>query len=235
MIFLRSQATRSFSFTHICRLTVIAATAFMLSGCPSPPLFKTWVKPDATENDVKNAMRDCGFPNAGSTTPQDSRNEVAKMYLCMHKRGYSEQSGFDICSTNRELPACIEEKQGSPVNISQLEALPFNDDPGFWPANSKLNFTPRQLIPWRPGNHSQHYSERISNQDLALAAMYECGYPKPLGSGSPASIATTARAQSCMQRKGFVPDRASIQNAPMIPVCQQYPMLPDCVSSAAKK
>lgn len=220
----------NFSFIRTSRFAITGMVVILTIGCPSPPLFKTWVKLDATENDVKRAMLDCGFPNIAGTTHQNSRNDAVKMYQCMGKLGFQNKTNFDICSFNSEIPACVEEKQGYPVSVAQLESLPFNDDPGFYPIRPNSNLTPHNLISWRLAKSSQHYSERISNQDIAIVAMYECGYPNPLGSGSPANIGTTARVQMCMQEKGFIPDQASIHTVTMIPVCKQYPILPTCQS-----
>lgn len=202
----------------------------LLTGCPGPPLFKTWNKPGTTESDVKRAMLDCGFPNVAGTTAQTSRNDSVKMYQCMRKNDFQLTSGFNICDVNTETPACVEEKQGYPVSIAQLESLTFNDDPGFWPNHPNSNNSPTDLVAWRAANSSRHFSERAANQRVAMVAMAECGYPNPLGSGSPASVGVTARVQTCMQKKGFVPDRASIAISAMIPVCQQYPVLPVCSS-----
>ncbi|WP_211455200.1 hypothetical protein [Collimonas antrihumi] len=216
-------------FFHLGNLTVIGSAVFFLASCANPPVFKTWIKPNASEADAKQAMRDCGFPNAAGTTRETPRNEAVKMYQCMKQKGFQNSGFSDICDIAKEMPACVAQKQGYPVSVTQLEAMPFfEDDPGFWPILEKSNLTSYSLISWRPAGASQDYKLRPENYQATLPVMYACGYPNPLGSGEQVSIGVAARVQMCMQAKGFIPDRANVSLSIMIPVCRQYPELPDC-------
>lgn len=82
---------------------------------PIPPMFKTWSKPGANTEEVKNTLIECGFENIGTgfdvndmRTGKISRNEYVAAEICMEKKGYSNTSGKSSCSYkfNLHLPAC---------------------------------------------------------------------------------------------------------------------------------
>jgi hypothetical protein len=78
---------------------------------PPPPNYKAWIKNGTTEQDIKQAMLDCGYPNP-FTTANASGNDEAKWENCMFKKGYKYSSGYKgMCATAinaKDLPACQE-------------------------------------------------------------------------------------------------------------------------------
>lgn len=51
----------------------------------------------------------------------------------MQRLGFTRKDGFEYCDTMKNMPACVEERQGRPLSLSQLEALPFVEDEAFHP------------------------------------------------------------------------------------------------------
>jgi hypothetical protein len=47
--------------------------------------------------------------------------------------GFTRKDGFEYCEIMKNMPACVEERQGHPLSLSQLEALPFVEDEAFHP------------------------------------------------------------------------------------------------------
>lgn len=215
-------------FNRIRNVTVIGAALLLLTGCPPPSVYEIWRKAGASKDDIRSAMAACGFTpaDASSTGP---RNERIKKYLCMKQAGY-DVNGFDICSVNQDQPACVEAKQGYPVSIEQLAALPYHEDLALWAGSSVTQVSTEMLITWLPPGATLDFKQRIANYDITLPVMYACGYPNPLGTRPQVSMADAARIQVCMQNQGFVPMRAHVASFKMIPVCTQFPELPPCAA-----
>ncbi|MBA0038846.1 hypothetical protein HS962_21780 [Pantoea sp. BIGb0393] len=203
-------------------LPILITSLFLLTGCPPPADFTQWQRPSTTEDDVRAAMAECGEPTAGSLSRLPA-NEQALQFQCMQRLGFIRKSGFDFCEVRKALPACVEEKQGHPLSVSQLEALPFDADEGFYPIKPDSGRSEDMQVSWRKVGASQHYSVEVANNQQALPMMYACGYPKPLGSNlKVASIGRTAKAQRCMIDHGFEPKNK------MMLVCRPYPQVTGC-------
>ena len=130
-------------------------------------------------------------------------------------------------SLTRNMPACVEERQGIPLSFSQLEALPFVEDEAFYPIKPNSGRDARVRVSWRKEGASLHFSFEIANDSEALPVMDACGYAKPLGSNlDVASIGRTAEVQRCMIEHGFEP-----KNKNMV-VCQTYPQVTGCSLTA---
>lgn len=208
--------------SHFIGIPALITSVFLLTGCPPPAEFTQWQRPSTTEDEVKAAMAQCGNPVGG---PQErfTRNEEALQFQCMQRLGFTRKSGFNYCEVMKKLPACIEEQQGHPLSLSQLEALPFESDDGFYPIKPDSGRYEDMQVTWRKVGASQHFSEQIANNQQALPVMYACGYPKPLGSNlAVASIGRTANAQRCMIDHGFEPKNK------MMLVCRPYPQVTAC-------
>jgi hypothetical protein len=80
--------------------------AGILYGCinkpfqPTPPAFKTWTKVGVSEEDVKQAMLNCGYPNVGGFAgTKYTPNEVAHAEQCMFRKGFRFKDDWKgICS-----------------------------------------------------------------------------------------------------------------------------------------
>lgn len=167
-------------------------------------------------------MVQCGEPARGSVTSLTS-NEQALQFQCMQRLGFTRRDGFEFCQVMKDLPACVVEKQGHPLSLSQLEALQFADDDGFYPIKPNSGRDEDMQVTWRKVGASQHFSVQLANNQEALPVMYACGYPKPLGSNlAVASIGRTAKAQRCMIDHGFEPKKK------LMLVCRSYPQLTGC-------
>ncbi|MGV8925088.1 MAG: hypothetical protein ACOH2G_05345 [Ewingella sp.] len=141
----------------------------------------------------------------------------------MQRLGFTRKDGFDFCEVMAELPACVEKKQGHPLSQSQLEALPFEADEGFYPIKPDSSRYEDMQVTWRKVGAPRGFSTQVSNNREALPVMYACGYPKPLGSNlAVASIGRTARAQRCMIDHDFEPKDK------MMLVCRPYPQVTGC-------
>ncbi len=78
---------------------------------------------------------------------------------------------------------------------------------GFYSIKPDSGADESQFIRWRKAGASLHLSHAVENDKLALDTMYECGYPKPLGSVSfPPMALKAAQIQQCMLDKGFEPE-----------------------------
>lgn len=113
--------------------------------------------------------------------------------------------------------------------MSELEALPFKDDDGFYPIKPDSGRSEGMQVTWRKVGASTHFSVQLVNDKKALPVMYACGYPEPLGSNlAVASIGRTAKAQRCMIDHGFEPKNK------MILVCLPYPTVTGCKNGAGE-
>lgn len=211
--------------SHFMTLPAVITSLFLLTGCPPPAQFTQWQRPATTEDDVRAAMKACGEPEKGTLNDLPVNQQVLQ-FQCMQRLGFTRKNGFEFCEVMKELPACVEEKQGHPLSLSQLEALPFNADDGFYPIKPNSGRDEDMQITWRKAGASQHYSVEIANNKEALPVMYACGYPKPLGSNlALASIGRTAQAQRCMIDHGFEPKKKTML------VCLPYPQVTGCKRS----
>ncbi|WP_323165513.1 hypothetical protein [Pseudomonas bubulae] len=213
-----------FRKAHIIIFPGLIATVLLLTGCPPSPEFTRWKRPSTSVEGVKAAMKECGDP-VGTSITDLPINEQVLQFQCMKRNGFIRKDGFEYCDIMKDMPACVEERQGHPLSLSQLEALPFVEDEAFHPIKPNSGRDERMQVTWRKVGASPHFSVQIANDSEALPVMYGCGYAKPLGSNlDVASIRETARAQRCMIDHGFEPKHKSTL------VCLIYPQVTDCSS-----
>lgn len=108
-------------------------SSLILSGClggygisnidkPAPQEYEAWVKPGATQLDIKKALLECGKPSPspdvwayqyglGIKGVEDQLNHQLLTDICMEKSGYAIRWGDSVkkyCSWDRHkhLPAC---------------------------------------------------------------------------------------------------------------------------------
>ncbi|MEE9684277.1 hypothetical protein V4841_09705 [Lelliottia amnigena] len=205
-------------------LPLLMTSVFLLTGCPPPPDLTQWQRPDTDIDGVRDAMRQCGEQIPGQDIPKTD-NESVVYYQCMENQGFIRKDGFKICSipVYRDTPACISRDQGYPLSQRQLDALPFVADRGFLPIKPEFGVSQSSLVSWRKAGASLHYSYEIENDKQALAVMYQCGYPQPLGSVSYVpTLRKAAYVQQCMLDKGFEPKNK------LNLVCRNYPHVTGC-------
>ncbi|NWE18166.1 hypothetical protein [Pseudomonas sp. P7548] len=208
--------------SQVIAFPALLASFFLLAGCPPPADFTKWERTSTTLDGVRSAMAACGNPVGGSLNRFPS-NERALQFQCMQRLGFTRKDGFEFCDVMQNLPACVEQKIGHPLSVSQLEALPFEGDEGFYPIKPDSGRYENMQVSWRKVGASLHFSVQIANNQEALPVMYACGYPKPLGSNlAVASIGRTAKAQRCMIDHGFEPKDK------MMLVCRPYPHVTGC-------
>ncbi|MGQ8707185.1 hypothetical protein ACUTSW_14515 [Serratia sp. TSA_198.1] len=213
-----------FRKSTLITLPLLMTSVFLLTGCPPAPDLTQWQRPDTDIDGVRVAMAKCGVQLPGSDIPKTD-NESVLYYQCMEKMGFTRKDGFKICSVRvyHDTSACLEQEQGHPLSQSQLEALPFVADRGFHPINPDSGVSKFSLITWRKVGASLHFSHEIENDKQALAVMYQCGYPQPLGSTPYVpTLRKAANVQRCMLDKGFEPkNRLNL-------VCRNYPQVTGC-------
>lgn len=213
-----------FRKSTVMTLLLLMTSVFLLTGCPPPPDLTQWQRPDTDINGVRDAMRQCGEQIDGPKIPKTD-NESVLYYQCMEKQGFTRKDGFKICSIRvyRDTPACIAQVQGHPLSQSQLDALPFVADRGFHPIRPDSGVSPSSLISWRKAGASLHFSHELENDKQALAVMYQCGYPQPLGSVPYVpTLRKAANVQQCMLDKDFEPKNK------LNLVCRHYPQVTGC-------
>jgi len=98
------------------KLLVLIFIIFLIVGCPSEKLFQPnpssfmyWSQPLASEKSVRDAMKECGYPNPNFwDRSKFSLDDQATQFECMKKRGFYRIDKFDFCTTfkDRNLPAC---------------------------------------------------------------------------------------------------------------------------------
>lgn len=210
--------------SRLMTLPLLITSVFLLTGCPPPPDLTQWKRPDVGIDGVRAAMGKCGVPLPGPDIPKTD-NESVVYYQCMEKLGFARKDGFKICSLRvyHDTAACREQELGHPLSQSQLDALPFVADRGFIPAKPDSGVITSSLISWRKAGASRHFSHEIENNEQAQAAMYQCGYPQPLGSVPfVPTVRKAAFVQQCMRDKGFEPkNKLSL-------VCRNYPQVTGC-------
>lgn len=72
-------------------------------------MFKSYVKEGATEEEVKQAMLQCGYPNIAGGNKEDTNFDAEIWERCMFKKGYRYRSGYKgICSLKgrHDISAC---------------------------------------------------------------------------------------------------------------------------------
>jgi hypothetical protein len=92
-------------------------------------------------------MAGCGDPVGG---PQNHYpiNEQVLQFQFMQRLGFTRNDGFKYCELMRNIPACVEERQGHPLSLSQLEALPFMEDEAFFPINPNSGRDEDMQVSW---------------------------------------------------------------------------------------
>lgn len=214
--------------TQLIAFPGLIASVLLLTGCPPPAEFTQWQRTATSVDGVKSAMAECGEPVGGSLTRYPINVRVLH-FQCMQRLGFKRKDRFKFCEVMKNVPACVEERQGHPLSLSQLEALPFTADDGFYPIKPNSGRFESMQVSWRKVGASKHFSVQIANDHEALPVMYACGYPKPLGSNLEiGSIGATAKAQRCMIDHGFEP-----KNALML-VCLPYPTVTGCQGTVAE-
>lgn len=213
-----------FRKSTLITLPLLTTSVLLLTGCPPAQDLTQWQRPDTDINGVRIAMGKCGVQLPGPDIPKTD-NESVLYYQCMENMGFTRKDGFKICSIRiyHDTPACLEQEQGHPLSQSQLEALPFVADRGFHPITPDSGVSTFSLISWRKAGASLHYSHEIENDKQALAVMYQCGYPQPLGSVPYVpTLRKAAIVQQCMLDKGFEPKYK------LNLVCRNYPQVTGC-------
>ncbi|MFK8258979.1 hypothetical protein ACFL9S_14480 [Erwinia sp. AnSW2-5] len=208
----------------LMNLSLLMTSVFLLTGCAPAPDITRWKRPDTDMDGVRIAMGKCGVQLPGPEIPKTD-NESVLYYQCMESMGFTRKDGFKICSVRvyYDTPACLEQRQGHPLSQSQLEALPFVADRGFHPLQPDSGVIKSSLITWRKEGASLHFAYEAENDKQALAAMYQCGYPQPLGSVPYVpTLRKAANVQQCMLDKGFKPKN------PLNLVCRHYPHVTGC-------
>jgi hypothetical protein len=213
-----------FQKSTLITLPLLMTSIFLLTGCPPAPDLTQWQRPDTDIDGVRVAMGKCGVQLPGSDIPKTDNDSVL-YYQCMENMGFTRKDGFKICSVRvyHDTPACLKQEQGYPLSQTQLEALPFVADRGFHPIKPDSGVSKFSLITWRKVGASLHFSHEVENDKQALAVMYQCGYPQPLGSTPYVpTLRKAANIQRCMLDKGFEPkNKLSL-------VCRNYPQVTDC-------
>ncbi|QHB33474.1 hypothetical protein F0T03_15800 [Yersinia canariae] len=205
-------------------LPLLVASVFLLTGCPPAPDITQWKRPNTDIDGVRVAMGKCGVQLPGPDIPKTD-NESVLYYQCMESQGFNRKDGFKICSLRvyHDTPACLKQEQGRPLSQGQLDALPFVADRGFHPIKPDSGVIKSSLISWRKAGASLHFSHEIENDKQALAVMYQCGYPQPLGSVPYVpTLRKAADVQRCMLDKGFEPKNK------LNLVCRNYPQVTGC-------
>lgn len=99
------------------RLLIIAFVSIGMTGCfrqtPHTVAYKSWQKPGASEDEVKRAQLECGYPNplGPSSVPMDD-NSIALSSRCMNNNGFINtgylklSGGKTFCEDYPHLPAC---------------------------------------------------------------------------------------------------------------------------------
>lgn len=88
-----------------------ASLAFQ-TGCtgkpfqPPPFEFESWEKSEASEQEIKKALLECGYPDPFVAGGKATANEFVIMSRCMEKSGFSSKMPYSLCRGNFNLPAC---------------------------------------------------------------------------------------------------------------------------------
>lgn len=77
---------------------------------PAPPMYKTYKRAGATEQETKDSMLECGYPNIYGGMKDDTENDVARRENCMFRKKFKYNDEYrGICSLpgkKEKLPAC---------------------------------------------------------------------------------------------------------------------------------
>ncbi|WP_231907030.1 hypothetical protein [Cupriavidus sp. D384] len=174
---------------------------------PPPPLFETWAKPGASQQVVRSALLECGFPDAAHVTPVEmARNDYARAQLCMLDHGFTYTDRSIVCAHAPELPACADVPRGKT----------FGTDADFDPA----------LLDQRPRLPPAYTQWSRPGTDIAgvRQAMTACGYTTLIQPADFMKLNDIAAAQLCMIDRQFRFARPAssllCRNPPALPACR---------------
>jgi hypothetical protein len=111
------------SMMKIFKITCIFFFSLLaLSGCrkpfqPPPYPYENWKRQGASFEEQKLIMLECGYASPYMLFKDVSRNDIAKVHLCMERNAfkYTGELGT-VCARHPNLPACVaavEEKAAS--------------------------------------------------------------------------------------------------------------------------
>ena len=98
------------NFKYILVLVLL----FNLGGCvqffpPPPYAYELWKKKKSSNEERRSIMVECGYPNSLWVGEDATKNDIAKMHLCMEQHGFKYTGRFGtFCKQYPELPACVE-------------------------------------------------------------------------------------------------------------------------------
>ncbi|WP_431276021.1 hypothetical protein ACQ858_07015 [Variovorax ureilyticus] len=91
-----------FLFVSLALQTGCAGKPFQ----PPPFEFESWEKPGTSEQEIKRALLECGYPDPFIAGGKASANEFVIMSRCMEKSGFTSKIPYSLCRGNFNLPAC---------------------------------------------------------------------------------------------------------------------------------
>jgi len=162
---------------------------------PTPPLYELWARSGVDQQGVRNALLDCGFPDAayvdGTTI---TSNDYARGEQCMLGKGFVYQDRYTLCESRPQLPACTS-------------------------AGATQKASPTQ----RPPAYTQWTQTGTDSQGVQQA-MKACGYTTVIEPVDQMLLNDIAAAQLCMLDSGFHFTRPAnyllCKNPPMLPACR---------------
>lgn len=96
-----------FQFSMIVALLTSCSTAMFK---PPLPTYKEWNKSGVSEEGVKKAMLECGYPDVLGSVRGVTLNDIAKRQNCMFRKGFVYRDGYQgLCGApnpRKDLPAC---------------------------------------------------------------------------------------------------------------------------------
>lgn len=98
------------------RFLIIVSISISLTGCFTQVrqkyAYESWRKPGVSDDEVKRAIMECGYPGPfGGESPMD-QNSLALSNRCMIKNGFIQTvyleltHGKTFCEKHPEIPAC---------------------------------------------------------------------------------------------------------------------------------
>lgn len=174
---------------------------------PAPPLYATWAKAGVTEQGVRHALLDCGFPDAAHVTTETlSTNDYARGQICMLDRGFTYNDRSIVCTHAPDLPACANVPRGKT----------FGTDPDFDPA--LLDQRPK-----RPPAYTR-WTRPDTDVEAVKRTMTACGYTDVVRPGDMMKSNDHAAAQLCMLDKkfqyGYSANSLLCKSSPALPACR---------------
>lgn len=82
------------------------------AGCtpfqPPPPDYTRWYKDGLSQQDVKGAMRSCGYTNLDGAGDRSHIDVRLTRFYCMKDAGFKRKDDLDMCKLGRvgESPVC---------------------------------------------------------------------------------------------------------------------------------